>query len=407
MSFQKILFILLSVILFFSSGAGLGKYDLNASRSAADSPFAKEGYQLLNLVLIKSCDLMHHTVKEKLGDGDKAYIWAVASMIEATADAYRLYPANLKLRAYYSDALTQTVNRYLVENAEISTPGRVYNGISYYNASAGNAGDYYYDDNEWICIQLLLGYRQLGKKELLNAALTNLEFLWTGWDDALGGGIYWSMGCDSKNACSNAPAAIAFLLAYQCTGNEEYLKKGTMIYRWANEHLRENDLFIDAVNVATGDKNHWKGVYNQSTMIYAGCLLYEITGEKEWYDLANATVQVLMPHMFTVTEAENGEKDVTMNGNPIYNAWCVGWMARSLVKFYEVDPARDPRPMELLEAVLEKELATKDDEGLFDPFFCSGLSSPDFYRELLSQSGVASVFLNAAYYDAALKGRME
>lgn len=323
------------------------------------------------------------------------------------ADAYRLFPANLKLRAYYNDALTKVLKNYLVENAEITTPGRTHSGVSYYNASAGNQGDYYYDDNEWICIELLRGYLQLGKKELLNAALTNLDFLWTGWDDALGGGIYWSMRCEGKNTCANAPAAIAFLLAYQCTGNEEYLEKGKMIYQWVNENLRENDLFIDAINVATGNKDRWKGVYNQATMIYAGCLLYEITGDEAWYELTNATVQALMPHMFTVTETEDGAEDVTMNGNPIYSAWCVGWMARSLVKFYEVDHACDPRPMELLEAVLEKELATKDEEGLFDPFFCSGLGSADSYRALLSQSGIASVFLNAAYYDAALKGRTE
>ena len=62
----------------------------------------------------------------------------------------------------------------------------------------GGKGDYYYDDNEWVCIQLLLGYGQLGKRELLSAALDNLEFIWTGWDSSLDGGIFWSSGYDAR-----------------------------------------------------------------------------------------------------------------------------------------------------------------------------------------------------------------
>lgn len=405
MSFQKLISFFLSVILFFSSGVGLGKCDPDTARVVSSSAYAREGYRLTEYILRKSYDVKRHVFKENLGDGGASYIWSTASVIEMIADAYRLFPASLKLRTYYNDALTKVLKNYLVKDAELATPGRTHTGVSYYNASAGNQGDYYYDDNEWVCIELLRGYQQLGKKKLLDAALANLEFLWTGWDDVLGGGIYWSMSCESKNACANAPAAIAFLLAYRCTGREEYLEKGTMICEWMNENLRENDLFMDAVNVADGSKNRWKGVYNQATMIYAGSLLYEITGEQKWYDLTKATVLAVEPHMFTETETEDGGTDVAMNLNPIYTAWCVGWLARSLVKYYEVDPARDARPMALLEAVLDKVLGTKDAEGLFDPFFCSGGSDPESYRSLLSQDGVAATFLNAAYYDAALKDR--
>ena len=404
--FQKIIAFFLSLVLFFSSGAGLGKLDLDASRAAAGSANAQDGLQLLELIMKKSCDPLRHTVKENLGDSGMPSVWSFAALTEAMADAYRLFPGDLRLRICYRDALTQAAKRYLVEDAEIQTPERVYEGISYYNASAGNKGDYYYDDNEWICIQLLTGYRQLGEQALLDAALKNLEFLWTGWDDALGGGIYWYMNRETKNACANAPAAIAFLLAYQCTGDETYLEKGTMIYNWMNETMRESDLFIDAINVATGNKNRWKGVYNQATMIYAGCLLYEITGEEKWYGLTRATVNAVLPHMFTETKTADGGTDVAMNGNPIFKAWCVGWLARSLVKYYEVDPAHETRPMELLEAVLEKERLTKDENGLYDPFFCAGETDRAYDKELLAQAGVASVFLNAAYYDAVLKDRL-
>ena len=400
MLFQKIVSFFLSLVLFFSAGVGLGKTDVRTAREISSNACAQAGYRLTGLLLDDCCSLTQHTFTEHLGKGGRAYVWAAASMVETMADAYRLFPGSAKLRAYYTDALTRVLKGYLVEDAEVTVPAGVCPGQSYYNASAGNSGDYYYDDNEWVCIELLLGYMRLGKKELLEAARKNLEFLWTGWDDALGGGLYWSMACTSKNACANAPAAIAFLLAYQITGEETYLEHGKAIYDWMNGTMRENDLFIDAINVATGEKNHWKGVYNQATMIYAGSLLYEITGEEEYYRLTNATVQAVLPHMFTVTETETGET-VKMHGNPIYSAWCVGWLARSFVKFYEVDPARDARPMALLKAVLEDELATKDENGLYDPFFCSGDANPEVYDSILAQSGVACTFLNAAYFDAA------
>ncbi len=211
------------------------------------------------------------------------------------------------------------------------------------------------------------------------------------------------MDRSSKNACSNAPAAIAFLLAYQCTGNEEYLDKGRQIYDWVNSALREDDLFIDNIVAATGEKNHWKGVYNQATMIYAGSLLYEITGDEAYYDLTRRTVNATLGLMFSEEQTEDGSSVIRMNGNPIYKAWCVGWLARSYVKFFETDPTKDTKPMEMLEAVLDRELLTGTEDGLYDPFFCSGYEDPDNAAELLAQCGVASAFLCAAYYDVFLK----
>ena len=48
-----------------------------------------------------------------------------------------------------------------------------------------------------------------------------------------------------------------------------------------------------------------------------------------------------------------------MNANPIYKAWCVGWLARAYEKFYTVDPVKDQKPMAYMQAVLRDELLTK------------------------------------------------
>jgi hypothetical protein len=400
--FQKLISLLLSAAVFLSAGTPAGG-PADAAKTIAGNEYACAGYELTFNILSKSYNLFNHKTRNRVDTGGTAAVWPAASLIENTADAYRLFPANPLLKLYYVDMLTKGMDRYLVKDAVINSPKGEFKGVSYYNASAGNEGDYYYDDNEWVCIQLLLGYTRLNKPALLEAAEKNLEFIWTGWDDVLGGGIYWSSEYSGKNACSNAPAAIAFLLAYQLTENEEYLKKGIIIYDWMNSTLREGDLFIDNIRVESGAKNGWKGTYNQATMIYAGSLLYEITGEKEYYDLTVATVRATVPHMFTVTDKADGSKAVKMNGNPIFKAWCVGWLARSYEKFYSVAPDKDDTPMNYLKAVLDLELETKDKNGFYDPFFCSGDTDEENYSEILAQDGVASTLLCTAYYDTLLK----
>ncbi len=167
--------------------------------------------------------------------------------------------------------------------------------------------------------------------------------------------------------------------------------------------MSESDLFVDCVNLDGTVRNRWKGAYNQATMIYAGSLLYEITGDEEYYALTKATVDATLPHIFNETAPENGESGYRMNSNPIFKAWCIGWLMRSYVKFYEIDPQKDAKPLEICAAVMRRELGTKDENGLYDPFFLSGGEDPENYTELLAQCGVACAFLNAAYYETVLK----
>ncbi|MBR5427843.1 MAG: hypothetical protein IK118_05800 [Clostridia bacterium] len=393
----------LALQMFFASLFGAGGMNFDRASAIAKNDLAAAGYSLSRTMQRECYDILRHTLHSKTDSTEVTYIWGAASYLEMLSDAYRLFPGDVTLRANYRDALKQMLPRYLAADQTIETADGAVDGISYYNASRGNTGDYYYDDNEWVCIQLLIGYENLGDPALLRAAEENLKFLWTGWDDVAGGGIYWYMDHTSKNACSNAPAAIAYLLGYQITGEEIYLERGKMIYDWMNRSMREEDLFADAVSLDGTVANHWKGIYNQATMIYAGTLLYEITGEEEYYTLTKATVDATIRHLFSETQDESGETVICMQANPIYTAWCVGWIARAYVKFYEADPQKDTAAMEHFIAVMTAELATKDENGLYDPFFLSGAANPEAYTGLLAQCGVACSLLNAAYYDALLR----
>ena len=387
---------------FFGAVFGVGLDHYRTAVEISKNEFAVSAYQLSTLLQKQCYNPLTHKLNQKTDQEGMPYVWPAASYVEMLSDAYRLYPGDLRLRLNYKDALKKLLPKYLAVGQTVNPPTGAVSGVSYYNSSAGSAGDFYYDDNEWVCIQLLLGYRNLKDASLLSAAEENLAFLKTGWDDAAGG-IYWSSAYNSKNACSNAPAAIAFLLAYQITGKQEYLAFGKAIYDFMNRTMRHDDLFIDNLALDGTVGNYWKGAYNQATMIYAGSLLYEITGENTYYDLTKATMNASLPHMFRQVETEGGTKTVRMNGNPIFKAWCIGWLARSYVKFYELDPEKDGAAMAMLTSVMRDELVTKDENGLYDPYFCSGGKDPDNYTELLAQCGVACTLLNTAYYDVFLK----
>ncbi len=359
-----------------------------------ESKFAEPAYKLSRQI-IKDYWLKGSLRGEPRSGGMPA-VWGFASFMECMAEAYRLYPDDTKIKTAYLDCLTTGINKYKVTET-ITTPNGQKHNVSYYNAGAGGRGDYYYDDDAWICIQFLNAYDLLKDEQYLKDAEETLEFLWTGWDDVLGGGIYWDKSYGGKNTCVNGPVAIAYLWAYQLTQKEEYLEKGKMIYDWMREKLLDGNLYIDAIGIKNGQedgRNNWKAAYNQGTPIYAGALLYEITGEEEYLQQARATTEASLSLMFT-----GRGSNIRMNGNPIYKSWCIGWLVRGYLKFYEVDPQKDDTPMENIATVLKRNLKTKTKKGYYDPYFQTGDWSSESVTDVLQPCGMASVMCLTTYFE--------
>lgn len=331
--------------------------------------------------------------------GGTAVVWGYASFMEAMAEAYRLFPDDKNIKKAYLDSLDNGILKYKVSNATITTPNGQTHTISYYNAGRGGKGDYYYDDDAWIAIQFLNAYDMLKDEKYLKEAKEILEFLWTGWDDVLGGGIYWDKSYGGKNTCSNGPTAIAFLWAHQLTNDPDYLEKGKMIYDWTREALldKSSNLYSDNVNVE-GKYNYWKSAYNQGTMIYAGAQLYEITKDETYMEQARATVTGSIGLMF-----KGRGSTVTMQGNPIYKSWCIGWLVRGYIKFYTIDPKKNDTALTNMATVLKKNLKTKNKRGYYDPYFQTGDWSGESTTDVLQPCGMSSVMSLMTYYELNIK----
>jgi hypothetical protein len=122
--------------------------------------------------------------------------------------------------------------------------------------------DRYYDDNAWMVLQLVETSQVLKDKKYRRWAEVSMKYVMSGWDDQLGGGIYWRENKKtSKNTCSNAPSAFA---AFQLGDR----KHGHDIVAWMMPKLQDpsDGLMWDSAGIGGKvDKTKW--TYNTALTI--------------------------------------------------------------------------------------------------------------------------------------------
>lgn len=152
------------------------------------------------------------------------------------------------------------------------------NNNTYYNN--------FYDDMEWNALAILRAYKATNDIKYKEAALQIWEYIKVGWNDNAGGGISWVKGQEfSKNACSNAPAAILAARLYLEFGDENNKEWALKIYDWQKSTLfnNSNGMVYDNINSDTGEiQKNWIFTYNQGTFIGAAVELHKIFNEKAY-----------------------------------------------------------------------------------------------------------------------------
>lgn len=263
----------------------LGVLTLAAASSAQPSPapdYAAQAQEVTRFIQEKLYLPQHGLYAQSLAKRDVEFMWGNGIMFSALTGAARHDPAT------YGPIMTRfftAMNRYWDTKAPI--PG-------YEPApTQGNGNDKYYDDNAWMILAFLEAYDLTGDERFKVRSLETLKFVLSGWDDQLGGGIWWheKHKDDGKNTCINAPAAVSCLniakhqSAEAAKQNIEWARR---IVEWTIKHLEAEDgLFEDHIKVTTGEKNRAKLTYNTALMIRAYLGLHRATGEQAWLDKAN------------------------------------------------------------------------------------------------------------------------
>jgi len=206
-----------------------------------------------------------------------SYLWSYCAMYQAANEIEKLEP-----KANLMAPMLKLMYRYY-------SPAAPKPGFTDY-IMALKPGERYYDDNEWIGITALDAYTRTKKKADLDLGKAMYDFIMTGHDQVLGGGIYWKEGdLSSKNTCSNGPGALVALQMYQATKNKAYLDTAIKIIKWTDAKLQTPEkLYWDNIRTKDGGVN--KGIlsYNTGTPLEAYVYLYEITKNKKYLDEANA-----------------------------------------------------------------------------------------------------------------------
>lgn len=184
----------------------------------------------------------------------------------------------------------------------------------------GTGSSAFYDDNAWVGLDEMYAYGATGNQTYLQHAEDIFSFVWSGWDTSTTGpcpgGVYWEDVADSpRNTVSNGPNAELGLLIdqaiYQATGqwDSSYLNEATQMYDWAQSCLENsNYMYNDHIN-PDGTINTALWSYNQGTMIGAGALLYQVTGEQKYLTQAEQTASASLSY-YGADNRLDGQPDV-------------------------------------------------------------------------------------------------
>lgn len=254
------------------------------SASTADSPTPQWGAEI-STNIEKSMGLPDRGLYADKGvpgkppENNPAFMWGCGVQLTALAAAAR------------SDRTT-----YLPELTRFAKALRVYwqgdHGGGYDVLPVPKPLDRYYDDNAWIVLGLAETYEVTKDPLYLTWADETFDFVMTGEDNQLGGGIFWKeQEKKSKHTCINAPATVCALRLYQLTHKPDYLKIARRLYAWTNAHLQDTDgLFWDNIRL-DGSVEKMKWTYNSALMIRANVEYYNVTHQKTFLAEAERIAQ--------------------------------------------------------------------------------------------------------------------
>jgi hypothetical protein len=194
------------------------------------------------------------------------------------------------------------VRNYLDTNNSGAPEGTYTSTLAGFDGTAapptGPGGAKYYDDNDWIGIEMARVYKKTRDPGALGYAEGIMAFEMAGFstDQSLAcpGGIPFSNNAENtdRNTITTGPAVELAAQLYRITGDVHYLQFAEGAYNWVRTCLLQaNGLYADHIRPhGVVDHTYWS--YNQGVMIGAGTLLYQSTGNSGYLYQARQTAQL-------------------------------------------------------------------------------------------------------------------
>jgi hypothetical protein len=227
-----------------------------------------------------------------------SYLWPFSQAFAATVSMAFVPHLGVSLSRELESRLTG-LNSYLDTDNSGASEGTYTSTLAAFDGTVvpptGPGGTKYYDDNDWIGIEMVRLYQLTRNAALLGSAEGIMAFEMAGWQERPGlaceGGIPFSNDASNgeRNTVTTAPAAQLGALLYRYTHNVAYLQFAEKAYAWVRTCLQQPaNLYADHIGRrGVVEPALWS--YNQGSMIGAGTLLYQFTGNPAYLYQARQT----------------------------------------------------------------------------------------------------------------------
>lgn len=214
-----------------------------------------------------------------------------------------------------------------------------------YAVYPGTGDERYFDDNLWVGIDMTDLYLLTKDIKYLDRAKLVWNFILTGTDNRMGGGVYWKEDVKSKHTCSTAPAAVLAAKLYQATGEALYLQSAKDLYDWCKKTLQDPADYLYWDNARLADENDPnsaiiiskdKFCYNSGQPLQAAALLYQITKERQYLIDARNIAGAAYSKWFIpyYSEIMNQSFQILEPGH----VWFQAILFRGFIELYKIDP---------------------------------------------------------------------
>ena len=238
-------------------------------------------YDALQRCFYQPAEKLYLETYPRQGANPYSYVWPFSQALAATLDMIELPSIGGRYRRDLSERWTGLEHYW---NGESVPPAY----DSYVRPPLGHGGDQFYDDNDWLGLELIRLHTRAGDRTALDRAQRTFELAVSGWDTdpshPAPGGVFWTRGmwCRDRGTCSNAPSAELGLRLFEITGRRHYFDWAKKMYDWTNRHLlAPSGLYWNHVDLE-GNVGETLWSYNQGTMIGASSLFYRVTGDTSY-----------------------------------------------------------------------------------------------------------------------------
>lgn len=138
------------------------------------------------------------------------------------------------------------------------------------------------DDSEWWALAWIDAYDLTGNQAYLNEAVTIANYVSTLWDGTCGGGVWWDREKTYKNAITNGLyVRLTAALHNRISGDTAWRGKATTAWNWflASGMVNGSNLVNDGLTSGCANNGGTVWSYNQGLAIGAGVEVYRATGD--------------------------------------------------------------------------------------------------------------------------------